>query len=88
MLVGAAVDGQGVALVRRALAVDELAAGRLVMPLRKLAPVPLSRAYYVAGSRDRLSRPAVASFRSWLLTQAVSLQNLPVRRAARSGVTT
>lgn len=87
MLVAAAVDGQGVALVRRALAVDELAAGRLVVPLRKLAPLALPRAYYVAGSRERLARPAVAAFRTWLLAQAESLQNAPPRRAARHAST-
>lgn len=74
MLVAAAVDGQGVALVRRSLAVDELALGRLVQPLPKLLPLPLPRAYYVAGSRERLARPPVAAFRAWLLAQAASLQ--------------
>jgi LysR family transcriptional regulator, glycine cleavage system transcriptional activator len=83
MLVAAAVDGQGVALVRRSLAVDELAAGRLVMPLPKLTPLPLPRAYYVASSRERLARPPVAAFRTWLLAQATSLQQLPARRTTR-----
>jgi LysR family transcriptional regulator, glycine cleavage system transcriptional activator len=73
MLVAAAVNGQGVALARRSLALDELAAGRLVMPLPKLPPLALPRAYYVAGSRERLSQPPVAAFRSWLLAQAASM---------------
>jgi LysR family glycine cleavage system transcriptional activator len=73
MLIVAAVDGQGVALARRSLALDELAAGRLVMPLPRLSPLPLPRAYYAAGSRERLARPAVAAFRTWLLTQARQL---------------
>jgi LysR family glycine cleavage system transcriptional activator len=83
MLVAAAVDGQGVALVRRSLAVDELASGRLVRPLPKLSPLPLPRAYYVAGSRERLARPPVAAFRAWLLVQAASLQETTPRRATR-----
>ena len=83
MLVAAAVDGQGVALVRRSLAVDELVSGRLVMPLPKLKPLPLPRAYYVAGSRESLARAPVAAFRTWLLAQAASLQEPAGRRSAR-----
>jgi LysR family glycine cleavage system transcriptional activator len=86
MLVAAAVDGQGVALVRRSLAVDELSAGRLVKPLPKLAPLVLPRAYYVACSRERLARPPVAAFRAWLLAQAGSVQDSPARRGARAAV--
>lgn len=83
MLVAAAVDGQGVALVRRSLAVDELIAGRLIMPLPKLQALSLPRAYYVVGSRERLARAPVAAFRAWLLAQAVSLQEPSARRSAR-----
>jgi LysR family glycine cleavage system transcriptional activator len=83
MLVAAAVDGQGVALARRSLALDELAAGRLVVPLPKLAALPLPRAYYVAARRESLARPPVAAFRDWLFEQAALLATEPPGRRVR-----
>ena len=73
MLLTAAVDGNGVALARYSLALDELAAGRLVQPFPKLGLTPLRRAYYCAAPRERLARPEVAAFRDWLRAQARSL---------------
>jgi LysR family glycine cleavage system transcriptional activator len=76
MLVAAAVEGQGVALARRSLALDDIAAGRLVLAFPRLAPTPLRRAYYIAAPRANLTRPPVAAFRNWLRAQAATLRQL------------
>lgn len=81
MLLTAAVSGQGVALARHSLAVDELAAGRLILAFPNLAPVPIPRAYYIVAPRENLSRPPVAAFRDWLRAQARLSLTLP--RATR-----
>jgi LysR family glycine cleavage system transcriptional activator len=74
MLVTAAVEGQGVALARRALAHDDLAAGRLVLPFRHARPMATGRAYYVVAPRETLARTEVAAFREWLWNEAASLR--------------
>ena len=74
MLVAAAIEGQGVALARRSLALDDIAAGRLVLPFPRLRPMALDRAYYIAAPRENLVRPQVAAFRNWLRAQAKALR--------------
>ena len=74
MLVAAAVQGQGVALARRSLALDDVAAGRLVLPFPRIAPIPTGRAYFVAAPRSALARPEVAAFRAWLVGEASVLR--------------
>jgi LysR family glycine cleavage system transcriptional activator len=74
MLVVAAVEGQGVALARRSLVLDDLAAERLVLPFPKLRPLPTGRSYYVAAPRERLVRPEVTAFRDWLRAEAKVLR--------------
>jgi LysR family glycine cleavage system transcriptional activator len=76
MLVAAAVEGQGVALARRSLAVDDLAAGRLVLPFPQVRPMPTGRAYFAVGPRASFARPHVAAFRDWLLGEARALRRL------------
>jgi LysR family glycine cleavage system transcriptional activator len=63
--VQAAVAGKGVALVRRSLIGDELAAGRLIAPL----PQGLSKgmAYHLVYLPETMTQPAVRAFRAWLL---------------------
>ena len=63
--VQAAVAGKGVALVRRSLIGDELAAERLVAPL----PQGLSKgmAYHLVYLPENMAQPAVRAFRAWLL---------------------
>lgn len=63
--VQAAVAGKGVILVRRSLAADELASGRLVAPLPQ--GVSKGTAYYVVYPPENMNQPAVRAFRSWLL---------------------
>jgi LysR family glycine cleavage system transcriptional activator len=74
MLVAAAVEGQGVALARRSLAVDDIVAGRLILPFPRVKPFATGRAYYVAAPRERLARAHVAAFRDWLREEATALR--------------
>ncbi len=68
MVLEAAKDGQGVALGRLSIALDDLAAGRLVSPF---GPVIRSRfKYYMVSPPERAARPCVALFRQWLLQEA------------------
>ena len=66
VLIAAVIDGQGAALVRRALAEDDLKAERLV----RLHPTPVSldRALYFVCRTGEENRPAIRAFRSWLFS--------------------
>ena len=68
MVLQAAVDGQGVALGRSALALDDLAAGRLVRPFE--FSLPTEYAYYILCPERTANRPSIKTFREWLLKQA------------------
>lgn len=72
MVVQAAVEGQGVALARGALAADDLAAGRLVKPFD--IALPTDFAYYVVCPTPSADRPKIAAFREWLLDEAKELE--------------
>ena len=54
------------ALARWSLAMDDLAAGRLVLPFPRVAPMSTGRSYYLAAPKERLTRAPVAKFRDWL----------------------
>ena len=65
MLIDAAIDGQGVALARTALAAWDFINGRLVRPV----DVSLRDVQQRTGSSVRRRRPAlpkIATFRDWL----------------------
>lgn len=65
----AAVDGQGIALARSAMAHDDLRAGRLVRLFPHIAcPSPL--AYYVVHRPECATLPRLEAFRDWLLDEA------------------
>jgi LysR family transcriptional regulator, glycine cleavage system transcriptional activator len=68
MALQAAVDGQGIALASRALAVDHLAAGRLVKPF-KVSLVP-DFGYYLVCAKARTNEPDLVAFRRWLFAEA------------------
>jgi LysR family glycine cleavage system transcriptional activator len=70
MAIDAAIDGQGVALARTALAAWDLAGGRLVRPFGPMLPVPY--AYYIVCPKATADRPKVATFRKWLMAQAAT----------------
>ena len=66
MAVGAALAGQGIAMGRAALVLDELSSGRLVMPFGQ--PVRSRASYYFVG-RMALS-PRTALVRDWIAAEA------------------
>ncbi|MBR0683357.1 transcriptional regulator GcvA [Roseomonas eburnea] len=68
MTIDAAVDGQGVALARTALAAWDLLSGRLVQPFGPRLAVPYG--YWIVGPRATSGLPKVIAFRDWLLREA------------------
>ena len=68
MAIDAAVDGQGVALARSALAAWDLLAGRLVRPFA--FSVKVSYAYWIVCPKSTADLPKIATFRAWLLAEA------------------
>jgi LysR family transcriptional regulator, glycine cleavage system transcriptional activator len=69
MAIDAAVDGQGVALARTALAAWDLLAGRLVrLPFGPALPVPYS--YWIVCPRATADLPKITAFRDWLVSEA------------------
>ena len=67
MALQAAVDGQGVALVSRVLAADDLAARRLVRPLHM--SLRINFGYFVVAPEQALSRPNAAAFFDWIIAE-------------------
>jgi LysR family glycine cleavage system transcriptional activator len=70
MAIDAAVDGQGVALARSALAAWDLVTGRLVRPFGAVLKLPYS--YWIVCPKPNASLPKIVSFRSWLLAEAAA----------------
>lgn len=68
MAIDAAVEGQGIALARTALAAWDLAAGRLVRPFAVSLKVPY--AYWIVCPRATAELPKIATFRAWLVAEA------------------
>jgi LysR family glycine cleavage system transcriptional activator len=85
MLLQAAVDAQGVALVRRSLALDEVAAGRLVRLFDIDATSPWS--YWFVCPEPILKTARVQALRTWLAeeTAAFRAKYPPLRSSAGSG---
>ena len=76
----AAVRGQGVVIGSRALAEDDLAAGRLVRPFDMSVPVSFS--YYVVTTPAAARLPKVAAFKDWLMNEAADETDRDRDRAA------
>jgi LysR family transcriptional regulator, glycine cleavage system transcriptional activator len=68
MAIDAAVDGQGIALARSALAAWDLRAGRLVRPFPLALKVPY--AYWIVCPKSTVDLPKISRFRDWLLAEA------------------
>jgi LysR family glycine cleavage system transcriptional activator len=68
MAIDAAVDGQGIALARTALAAWDLIGGRLVRPFD--IPMPVSYAYWIVCSKAVARLPKIVAFSEWLLAEA------------------
>lgn len=75
LAIQAAVSGQGVALGSRALALDHLAAGRLVRPFE--LSLVTDFAYYISYAKKRAEEPDLVAFRRWVISEA---QREPRRR--------
>ena len=68
MLIDAAVDGQGVALARTALAAWDLINGRLVRPID--VSLKMFKTYWIVCPKATSSVPKITAFRDWLLAEA------------------
>ena len=84
MLIDAAIDGQGIALARTALAAADLINGRLVQPFQTTLPV--KNTYWIVCPKATSALPKIAAFRDWLLAEAAAdlqqLDRTPVERAS------
>jgi LysR family glycine cleavage system transcriptional activator len=81
MLIDAAVDGQGIALARTALAAWDLLNGRLIRPFAEA--LRLSSSYWIVCPKATATLPKVKTTRDWLLAEAADdlrrLKHLPSR---------
>lgn len=68
MAIDAAIDGQGIALARSALAAWDLGNGRLVRPFALSLKVPY--AYWIVCPKPAAALPKISTFREWLLAEA------------------
>jgi LysR family glycine cleavage system transcriptional activator len=86
LAIDAAVDGQGVALARTALAAWDLIGGRLVRPFDLV--MPASYAYWIVCPQAAAKLPKITAFNDWLLAEAAEdarqLSRLNSKRAARA----
>jgi LysR family glycine cleavage system transcriptional activator len=84
MLIDAALDRQGIALVRTVLAAADLINGHLVRPFR--TALPLKNTYWIVCPKATSALPKIAAFRDWLLAEAAAdaqqLDNTRVNRAS------
>lgn len=79
-LLQAAIQGQGIALVRRSLAMHEIVAGRLVRLFNVDGPSPWN--YYFVCPPALLATQRVQTFRAWLLDEIASFKQLYERTPA------
>ncbi len=68
MLIDAAIDGQGIALARTALAAWDLINGRLVRPVD--VSLRMANTYWIVCPKALSNVPKIATFRSWVLAEA------------------
>ena len=72
MIINAAIEGQGIALVGNVLAAGEIEAGRLVQLFETSLPVRLS--FHLVTSRQKARSPKVIAFREWVLAESAYLR--------------
>jgi LysR family transcriptional regulator, glycine cleavage system transcriptional activator len=68
MLIDAAIDGQGIALARTALAAWDLINGRLVRPVEISLTMP--KTYWFVCPKAASNVPKIATFRNWVFAEA------------------
>lgn len=73
-LLQAAIEGQGVALARRSLAMNDLLAGRIVRPFQIDGPSPWN--YFFVCPPTLLQTPRVQALRTWLFEEVERFREL------------
>jgi LysR family glycine cleavage system transcriptional activator len=68
LLIDAAIDGQGIALARTALAAWDLINGRLVRPVD--VSLKMANTYWIVCPKAASNVPKIATFRKWVLAEA------------------
>jgi LysR family glycine cleavage system transcriptional activator len=68
MLIDAAIDGQGIALARTALAAWDLINGRLMRPVD--VSLRMANTYWIVCPKAASNVPKITTFRSWVLAEA------------------
>jgi len=74
MIIEAALEGQGIALVSSVMAAGEIESGRLVQPFETRLPVRLR--FHLVTSAQKARNPKVAEFRQWILEESAYLREL------------
>ena len=86
MAIDAAIQGQGVAMARTALAAWDLLGGRLVRPFSQALAAPF--ALWIVCPKATAELPKIATFRQWLLAEAAEdtrrLRALQAKKAQRT----
>jgi LysR family glycine cleavage system transcriptional activator len=82
MLIRAAVDGQGIALVRHAMAASDILSGDLVRLFDVTVKCPSS--YYFVCPPDSLQKSQVRAFRNWLFAEVDKWKEIDARRAKKA----
>lgn len=88
MAIDAAVDGQGIALARTALASWDMACGRLVQPFAQALEAPF--AFWIVCPKAAADLPKIVTFRSWLLHEAAddARRMAEIKASTRPGTAT
>ena len=74
LALAAAIDGLGIALASKQIAAAEINSGRLAAPFKVEVQQPY--AYYLLAPEAISSRPAVETFRSWLVGEAEAMKEI------------
>ena len=72
MIMEAALEGQGVALVASVMAAGEIAAGRLIQPFETRLPVRLC--YHMVTTEQKARSDKVTAFRNWVVAESAYLR--------------
>jgi LysR family glycine cleavage system transcriptional activator len=72
MIIEAALEGQGIALVSSVMTAGEIESGRLVQPFETRLPVRLK--FHLVTSAQKARNPKVAEFRQWILEESAYLR--------------
>jgi LysR family glycine cleavage system transcriptional activator len=72
MIIEAALEGQGIALVSSVMAAGEIESGRLVQPFETRLPVRLR--FHLVTSGQKARNPKVVEFRQWILQESAYLR--------------